>query len=109
MHYKALFRIENLELIEKLKHKIINFKKYCEEMGDTYEIEAVFAGNVVKYFKGSDDFFVGSDIQVKLCRNALLGSDMSPINEANFETVPAGVGEIIRKKSEGWIEYTICE
>lgn len=107
MHYRVIFRIEKLELIEKLKQKIVNFKKYCEETSDTYEIETVFAGNVVQYFKVSDDFFVDSDIKVKLCRNALLGSDMQIINYKNIETVIAGVGEIVKRKSEGWVEYTI--
>lgn len=107
MHYKVLFRIEKLDLIEKLKHKIINFKKYCDETGDTYEIEAVFAGDVVQYFKGEEDFFLNSDVNVKLCRNALLGSDMPIINFENIETVIAGVGQIIKRKSEGWLEYTI--
>lgn len=107
MHYRVLFRIEKLELIEKLKQKIINFKKYCEETKDTYEIEIVFAGNVVQYFMGDDNFFVGSDLQVKLCRNALLGSNMPIINKENFETIIAGVGHIVKRKTEGWVEYTI--
>lgn len=107
MHYKVLFRIEKFDLIEKLKQKIVNFKKYFDETKDTYEIEVVFAGDVVQYFKGEDDFFVNSDIKVKLCKNALTGSNMPIINFENIETVLAGIGEIIKRKSEGWIEYTI--
>jgi hypothetical protein len=107
MHYKVLFRIEKFELIEKLKHKIFNYKKYCEETGDTAEIEAVFAGDVVQYFKNLENDFTGTDIDVALCHNALTGQGMEDICYKNFRTVRAGIGEIITRKAEGFIEYTI--
>ena len=52
MNYRVLFRIERLKLIDKLKAKIVNYRRYCEEMGDTCEIEIVCAGNVVSHFFG---------------------------------------------------------
>ena len=33
MNYRVLFRIERLKLIDKLKAKIVNYRRYCEEMG----------------------------------------------------------------------------
>ena len=42
-----------------------------------------------------------------LCNNALNNHDMEPINDRNIRTVKAGIGEIIEKKAEGWIEFTI--
>jgi len=94
------------ELIDKLKAKIVNFRRYCEEMGDTCEIEIVCAGNVVTHFLEEDEFFKDESLQVKLCKNALNG--LKPdYEQKNIQIVSAGIGEIIKRKSEGWIEYTI--
>ena len=73
MHYKVLFRIEKFNLIDKLKHKITNYKRYCEETGDTAEIEVVFAGDVVKYFENFENDFTDSGLDIALCHNALTG------------------------------------
>ena len=107
MHYKVLFRIEKFNLIDKLKHKITNYKRYCEEMGDTAEIEVVFAGDVVKYFENLENEFADSGLDIALCHNALTGQNMPDINYKNIRTVRAGIGEIISRKAEGFIEYTI--
>lgn len=105
--YKVLFRIEKLELIDKLKNKIKNLKKYMNDKGKSMEIEVVFSGNVVEYFKGDYSEFKRKDLDIALCNNALIGASMAPINDGNIRTVKAGIGEIIEKKAEGWIEYTI--
>lgn len=107
MHYKVLFRIEKYELLEKLRHKIRNYRRYCEEVGDTAEIEVVFAGNVVKHFADLSLDLIGTDLDLAVCHNALSGSGMEDINYKNVRTVRAGVGEIITKKAQGYIEYTI--
>lgn len=111
MHYKVLFRIEKYKLLEKLMHKIRNYKRYCLEMGDTYEICVVFAGDVVQHFEQLQSPYVqelmDSDLDLALCHNALAGSGLQDINQSNIRTVKAGIGEIIRKKAEGYIEYTI--
>ncbi len=111
MHYKVLFRIEKYPLMEKLIHKIGNYKRYCDEVGDTFEIEVVFAGDVVKHFanlkEGLVTELVGTDLDLALCHNALSGCGMEDINEFNVRTVRAGIGEIITKKAQGYIEYTI--
>lgn len=107
MHYKVLFRIEKLKLIDKLKAKITNYLRYLEETGDTCEIEAVFAGDVVLYFKDKDNDLTDFDIKIALCHNALTGAGMEDIFHKNIVTVRAGIGEIITKKAEGFIEYTI--
>nr|WP_314779758.1 hypothetical protein [uncultured Treponema sp.] len=107
MHYKVLFRIEKFNLIDKLKHKITNYKRYCEETGDTAEIEVVFAGDVVKYFENLENDFTDSGLDIALCHNALTGQNMPDINYKNIRTVRAGIGEIISRKAEGFIEYTI--
>ena len=107
MHYKVLFRIEKFNLIDKLKHKITNYKRYCEELGDTAEIEVVFAGDVVKYFENFENDFTDSGLDIALCHNALTGQNMPDINYKNIRTVRAGIGEIISRKAEGFIEYTI--
>ena len=107
MHYKVLFRIEKFNLIDKLKHKITNYKRYCEELGDTAEIEVVFAGDVVKYFESLENDFTDSGLDIALCHNALTGQNMPDINYKNIRTVRAGIGEIISRKAERFIEYTI--
>lgn len=107
MHYKVLFRIENYDLMEKLKQKIANYKKYCEETGDTAFIEVVFAGAAVKHFENPENNLLDEDIGIALCKNALNGSGMKEINFKNIRTVKAGIGEIIKRKAEGFIEYTI--
>ncbi len=107
MQYKVLFRIEKYELIEKLKSKIRNYKKYCKETGDSAIIEVVCAGDVVKYFKNTENDFTDSNLDIALCRNALSGENMEDINYKNIRTVRAGIGEIIMRKAEGFIEYTI--
>lgn len=118
MHYKVLFRVEKYDLMDKLKHKVRNFRRYLVEMGDTAEIEVVFAGGVVKHFcdlsvlqshelEGGELLGANPDIRLALCHNALSGSEMDDIDEGNIRTVRAGVGEVIRLKSLGYIEYTI--
>ncbi len=107
MHYKVLFRIEKIELVEKLKHKLRNYRRYLQETGDTAEIEIVFAGNVVQIFSDLNNDFVGDDVDIALCHNALSGSGMPDVFHRNVRTVRAGIGEIITRKSQGFIEYTI--
>lgn len=118
MHYKVLFRVEKYDLMDKLRHKVRNFRRYLAETGDTAEIEVVFAGSVVKHFadlallqseemEGGELLGANPDIRLALCHNALGGSEMEDISEGNIRTVRAGVGEIIRLKSLGYIEYTI--
>lgn len=107
MTYNVIFRIEKFKLIDKLKGKITNLKKYMEEEGHDLNIEVVFAGDVVKHFKEDYSDFIDSNLDIALCRNALKGYDMDEIYDRNIRTVRAGIGEIIIKKSKGWIEYTI--
>lgn len=107
MHYKVIFRIEKIELVEKLKHKLRNYRRYLDETGDTAEIEIVFAGDVVRIFEDLSNDFVGDDVDIALCHNALSGWGMDDIFHGNVRTVRAGIGEIIHRKSEGFIEYTI--
>lgn len=107
MDYNILFRIEKLSLVDKLKLKLENLKNYMDQEGHTYKLEVVFAGDVVKHFKGDYSDFIAPDLDVALCNNALNHQDMAPINDRNIRTVKAGIGEIIEKKAQGWIEYTI--
>lgn len=105
--YKVLFRIEKLELVDKLKGKITNLRRYMDEDNKQLTIMIVFAGNVVQHFKQRDAFFEDDTLDIALCANALRGSDMTELNQKNIRTVKAGIGEIIEKKAAGWIEYTI--
>lgn len=107
MKYNILFRIEKLKLVDKLKTKIKNLRTYMDNEGYEYEIEIVFAGDVVKYFEGDFSDFIDANLDVALCNNALNAYNVNPINVKNIRTVKAGIGEIIEKKAEGWIEYTI--
>lgn len=111
MHYKVLFRIEKYPLMDKLLGKIYNFRKYCEETGDSAEIRVVMAGDVVRHFEQMDSELVqnliNQDLSIALCHNALSGYGMNDIQYNNISTVRAGIGEIIRCKSQGYIEYTI--
>lgn len=105
--YCVLFRIEKLELIEKLKGKITNLRRYMAEENKQLSVMVVCAGNVVQHFKQPDVFFEDDTLDIVLCANALRGSEMVPIQHKNIRTVKAGIGEIIEKKAVGWIEYTI--
>jgi len=107
MHYKVLFRIEKIRLIAKLQNKLFNYRNYCKETGDTAEIEIVFAGDVVQYFKNLENDFTDCGCDIALCHNALAGQGMGDIQYKNIRTVRAGIGEIIKRKAEGFIEYTI--
>jgi len=107
MHYKVLFRIEKLHLIAKLQNKLFNYRNYCKETGDTAEIEIVCAGDVVRYFQNLENDFTESGCDIALCHNALSGQGMGDIRYKNIRTVRAGIGEIIKRKAEGFIEYTI--
>lgn len=107
MKYRVIFRIEKIELVEKLKTKIKNLRTYMDDMGHELEIEVVFSGNVVNYFKGNYSDFLDPKLDIALCNNALRGADMEPINDRNIRTVKAGIGEIIEKKAADWIEFTI--
>lgn len=105
--YRVLFRIEKPELIDKLKAKITNLRHYMESEKKKLVIEVVFSGPVVNYFKGDYSDFKDPDLDIALCHNALTGAKMDDIFDENIRTVKAGIGEIIEKKAEGWIEYTI--
>lgn len=107
MKYKVLFRIEKLKLVDKLKNKIKNLRTYMDGEGHEYKIEIVFSGDVVKYFEGDYSDFIDPDLDVALCNNALNNHDMKPINDRNIRTIKAGIGELIEKKADGWIEFTI--
>ncbi len=107
MKYKVLFRIEKLKLVDKFKNKIKNLRTYMDGEGYEYEIEIVFSGDVVKHFEGDYSDFIDPDLDVALCNNALNNHDIKPINDRNIRTVKVGIGEIIEKKSAGWIEFTI--
>ncbi|WP_425539225.1 hypothetical protein [Microaceticoccus formicicus] len=107
MKYSVLFRIEKIELLEKLRTKIKNLRNYMEEEKHEFEIEIVFSGNVVEYFKGDYSEFLDPKLDIILCNNALKNANMEPISDQNIRTVRAGIGEIIVKKAEGWIEFTI--
>ena len=107
MKYKVIFRIEKLELIEKLHRKIKNLRQYMIDEGHDLEIEIVFSGDVVMYFKGDYSDFIDPDLDVALCNNALNGHGMKEIYDRNIRTVKAGIGEIIERKKDGFIEYTI--
>lgn len=105
--YQVLFRIEKLELIDKLMEKVRNLRRYMEDAGEELAIEIVFAGSVVRYFQGDYSAFIDPELDIALCRNALNGQKMPELNDRNIRTVRAGIGEIIEKKAQGWIEYTI--
>lgn len=105
--YKVLFRIEKLDLVEKLQMKLKNLREYMEDQGQEMEVEIVFSGDVVEYFKDDYSDFIDPDLDVALCQNALDTVNMEAINDRNIRTVPAGIGEIIERKADGWIEFTI--
>lgn len=107
MKYQVIFRIEKEGLIDKLIHKIENLRNYMEDEGNECEIEVVFAGPVVNYFKGDYSDLTDLNVDLVVCKNALNTEDMETINEGNVRTVAAGIGEIVEKKADGWIEYTI--
>ena len=105
--YKVIFRIEKIELLDKLKNKINNLREYMQSENRELEIEVVFSGNVVEYFKGDYSDFVDPLLDVALCNNALKSANMKPIHDRNIRTVKAGIGELVEKKAAGWIEFTV--
>ncbi|AGT45132.1 hypothetical protein [Treponema pedis] len=100
----VLFRIEKANLFEKLLVKLKNFDRYCAEENIDAHIEIVCAGDIVNNFRSLNNELIGTGYDVALCKNALGGDE---INYKNVRTVRAGIGEIIVKKSQGYVEYTI--
>lgn len=100
----VLFRIEKAELYDKLLAKIYNFERYCAEENISAQIEIVCAGPIVKRFRDLNSELIGKHYDIALCKNALGGEEFS---HQNIRTVRAGVGEIVVKKSQGYVEYTI--
>lgn len=107
MKYKVIFRIEKIELIDKLKMKLENLKNYMEDEGHELEMEVVFSGDVVNYFRDDYSDFIDPTLDVALCNNALTNEGMEPIQDRNIRTVKAGIGELIEKQAVGWIEFTV--
>ncbi len=107
MKYPVLFRIEKKELVDKLFSKIMNLQEYFKDSGHILQIEVVFSGDVVTHFKDNRGRFYRSDLDIVLCHNALQKAGMSDIFERNIRTVRAGIGEIVEKKAQGYIEITI--
>lgn len=81
MKFQVIFRIEKIELIDKLRNKMKNLKNYMQDEGHELEIEVVFSGNVVRYFTGDYSDFIDEDMDIALCANALSGEEMEPIFE----------------------------
>ena len=71
------------------------------------KLKLFLPGDVVKYFENLENDFTDSGLDIALCHNALTGQNMPDINYKNIRTVRAGIGEIISRKAEGFIEYTI--
>ena len=107
MKYQVLFRIEKKELIDKLFAKIQNLQDYFQDSGHILEIEVVFSGDVVTHFIDNRVRFYQSELDIVVCHNALQKQGMSDISDRNIRTVKAGIGEIVQKKAQGYIEVTI--
>lgn len=105
--YRVLFRLEKLELLDKCLAKIKNLQTYMDEEGHQLKIEVVMNGDIVKIFKKEYSNLFKLDCDIILCHNALSSYQIEDINTHNIRTVKAGIGEIIEKKADGWIEYTI--
>ncbi len=109
MKLKTLMIIDKIDRIELLKSKIANLQDYCIKEDHELELEIVMMGNAVTYFKDFDDSndLLKLDADIALCNNALNMHEMERIQYQNLRTVVAGVGEVLVKKTEGWVDYLI--
>lgn len=107
MHYRVIFRLEKIELIDKFHSKLKNCRDYMSEEGHQLETEVVCAGPVVNHFMHDYSDFIDVQLDVALCNNALKAANMEPLFDRNIRTVKAGIGELVEKKAAGWIEVTI--
>lgn len=82
-------------------------KNYMEEKNQDLEVEVIMNGDVVKVFEEDYSKLLNLQVDVAVCHNALQNYEMADINDQNIRTVPAGIGEYIEKKTEGWVDYTI--
>lgn len=109
MKLKTLMIIDKIDRIDLLKSKIANLQDYCMKEDHELVLEIVMMGSAVTYFKdfNDDNELLKLDVDIALCNNALSMHGIKPIQYQNLRTVVAGVGEILVKKTEGWVDYLI--
>ena len=109
MKLQVIFSIDKIEGIELLLSKLGNLQDYCQSEGHSLQSEIVFMGTAVLYFKdlADDNLFFKLDVDIALCNNALRSNKMIAINHKNIRTVHAGIGELVVKRHNGWVDYVI--
>ncbi|MPM80233.1 hypothetical protein SDC9_127280 [bioreactor metagenome] len=109
MKLHVLLTVDQSDRIELLLNKFRNLRDYCDHEGHELVTEIVVMGNAVSYFRtlADDNVFLNLPADVALCNNALQAQHMEPVTYKNVRTVYAGIGEIVTKKQQGWVDYVV--
>ncbi len=108
--YQVIFHLDE-EPVEKVTFVLNNVINLLDDLGrENVDVELLVNGPAVKAFKAENGSIseliskvLSQEVVIALCNNALNSHDLDPA-EMLAETiiVPSGVGELVRKQTEGW-------
>lgn len=113
MKLKALFPLSYNKDVETIINKIINLQDYAHKSNDQLEVACVLMGEPLLYLtKANDDplkaRLLNLGVQLKVCNNALKSRQLTATDlEDSVQVVVAGVGEIIKKQTQGWVCFWV--
>jgi intracellular sulfur oxidation DsrE/DsrF family protein len=108
--YQVIFHLDEEEP-KKIDFVLHNMLNLLNDLGDgNVDVELLVNGPAVKAFKKDHEAhadliekLLGRGVDFALCHNALNLFELAPAEMLdNTRVVPSGVGELVRKQSEGW-------
>ncbi len=108
--YQVVFHLSE-ESIDDVKFALNNILNLLNDLGsEKVDVELLVNGPAVKAFKAEGEEISGlldqvleQGVDLALCNNALKKYDLSPdIMRSEARVVPSGVGELVRRQTEGW-------
>ena len=108
--YQVIFHLDEEET-KKTEFVLHNMVNLLNDLGDeNVDVELLVNGPAVKAFKADHEAhadlieeLLERGVDFALCHNALNMFELKPEEMlAQARIVPSGVGELVRKQSEGW-------
>jgi intracellular sulfur oxidation DsrE/DsrF family protein len=108
--YQAIFHVSE-ESIDDITFALKNIINLLNDLGDeNVDVELLVNGPAVKAFTSEQGELsellrqvLERDVDLALCNNALKLFDLNPdIMLSEARVVPSGVGELVKRQTEGW-------
>ncbi len=108
--YHVIFHLDE-ESQDKVTFVLNNILNLLADLGEeNVAVELLVNGPAVKAFKAEESPLselirkvLVHNVVIALCNNALKSNSLNPeVMLADARVVPSGVGELVRKQTEGW-------